>query len=122
MIIQALKDRQIVLNRGDSLEIPIFINQGVDLFNPIKYTLQNDDTLYVGIMEASQNFEHATIRKKYTKENLTSSCELFLTINPLDTYKLLPGLYYYEIKLVIKDSNSIEHVYTVVPKTKFILL
>ena len=49
---------------------------------------------------------------------------LFIRFNPEDTLDLLPGVYYYSIKLHKMTDNDEEHideVITIINKTKFII-
>lgn len=118
---QILNDRKILLNRGDNLTRVIFLNQGSKL-SPIQYVLRPGDKLYVGISEPNQCFEEAIIKKVYTSDNLNSEGNVVLKLSSLDTLNLLPGLYYYEIKLLTIINDDEEYVCTVVPKTKFEIL
>ena len=42
------------LHRGDSFELPIYINLGEDRFHLDRYTLGKGDKLYVSIAEPNQ--------------------------------------------------------------------
>lgn len=107
---------QIRLTRGDTLVLPLYINQG-DNLNPIAYELQVEDEVYFGVMEPNQPWEQALIRKKYTYIDLSDN-QLYLKLKPEDTMCLLPGLYYYQIKVrIFNDGEYI--VNTIMPKTQF---
>ena len=93
-----------------------------------KYILQGNDTVYFGLMEPNSVFEQSLVRKstndciKFDKDG-----NFFITIEPEDTEHLLPGIYYYSIKLEVdhlqgKTYESIHKVITVINKTKFIIL
>lgn len=101
----------VTLSRGDTFQAPIFINAGNDL-SPLRYVLAEGDKLYVGIMEPNQPFETALIRKVLTVENLNDRKDAVLTLTPEETEKLLPGKYYYSVKL----QKASEAVNTVIPE------
>lgn len=110
----------ITINRGDSAEIPIFLNAGNSMEFE-EYTLLPNDRLYFGVMEPNQPFECALIRKTYGFEDLDSRGELVVRLRSSDTECLLPGKYYYQIKLEsLRNQTTNEYdVETVVDKTLF---
>ena len=59
----------ITMSRGDYAEIPLFINQGNQMY-PIRYSLLKDDksTIAFAIMTPQQQFEQALIKKIYTSK------------------------------------------------------
>lgn len=110
------------LNRGDTFSFDFTIN---DANSPEgRYILQNDDALYFGLMDPHQPFEFATLKKKYTKEDCDEMGNLVIKLNAEDTLDLLPGVYYYSIKLhklCDTEEEYIDEVITIIPKTKFII-
>ena len=104
----------IVMNRGDSGEFPLVINQG-NAFNPIPYTLGEQDSVYLAIEEPNQPFEDAIVNKVYTKNSAIVDDEgnIIIKIKPEDTVALMPGRYYYEIKLVTNNQNQYRNMYRV---------
>lgn len=120
----------IVMNRGDTYKFDLTIRD--ESFKDNRYILQGNDTIYLGIMDPGQPFEEALVRKKYTKDDLDALGNLFVVLQPEDTLDLLPGKYFYSVKLRIDheelDSISgkptgryIKEVRTVINKTKFII-
>ena len=110
----------IVLNRGDSYSFDLTI---ADATNEGNYVLANDDALYLGIMDPNQPFENAVIKKKFTSEDVNGDGTVTIDIKPEDTIDLVPGVYYYSIKLhQVNEAESIDKVFTVINKTKFIVL
>ncbi len=114
------KSQIISMNRGDTLSLPIFINAGTKIA-PLRYNLGSGDKVYVGISEPNQKFEHALIKKVYTSDDVNEHGDPVLNLRPEDTEHILPGLYYYEIKLV-STSEEDEIVNTIVPKRKFYIV
>ena len=114
----------IVMNRGDTWESSIFCNLG-NKINPIKYSLTNNDTLYFGVMQANTPFDNSLICKKLTKNDEVSGLEghYKISFNHEDTMHVMPGNYYYEVKLVRNDPiNDTNKVDTIIPRTKFVIL
>lgn len=111
----------ITLHAGDSFVAPLFLNAG-DIITPIRYILQGDDKLYVGIMEPGQPFECALIRKMLTVDDLNEDGDPELKLSPEDTERVMPGLYFYEAKLVYTREDGKEFIETVIPKKKVYVL
>ena len=109
----------IVLSRGDSCELPLFINAGTDL-EPIRFDLTKNSQaiIYLSIMRADQYFENGFLRKMYSKNNwkLTEFGDLIVEFLPKDTQYVMPGKYYYEVKADLNGSNYIN---TIIQKTEF---
>lgn len=105
----------ITITRGDSASTVIFVNQGT-LIEQVRYELQPNDALYVGVMEPHQKFEDAIIKYKLTNEDLNRDGDVVWSFKPTDTEYLEPGKYFYQIKLV---RNSGQYVDTIVSKTPF---
>lgn len=111
----------ITLYAGDTFIAPIFLNAG-DNTCPVRYTLEEGDKLYVGIMEPNQPFECALVRKLLTKDDLNAWGDPELKLSPEDTEHIMPGTYYYEAKLVTTDKEGKEVVQTVISKRKLYVL
>ena len=109
----------ITVNRGDSFEFPLTLNIGSSV-NRVEYQLTETDTIYLGIMEPHQPFESAIIRKKFTYDDLDEDKNINIRFWPEDTMYLLPGKYYYQIKLQTVDTATGRHdIETIVDKTLF---
>jgi len=112
----------IVMNRGDDFIFDFTIN---DESQPSgRYILQNDDVLYFGIMDPHQTFENALVKKRFTKDDCDTMGNLTIAITPEDTLDLIPGVYYYSVKLhkiADTDEEYIDEVITVINKTKLVL-
>lgn len=113
----------ITMTRGDSyiFDVTLF-----DEWNLTKrYEIQENDSIYFGVMLPHQKFEDAIIKKKYTYDNVKSTGRISIRIAPEDTLNLDPGVYYYAVKIKIisinEDGDSQIDVVTVVNKTKFII-
>ena len=97
----------ITMNRGDSWQTEIFVNIGTEL-QPIGYHLDEGEYVYFGVMEPNQPFEHALIRKRI---DMSSASEDMPTgyynigFEVEDTEFLMPGHYYYEVKLLRKRKD-----------------
>lgn len=110
----------IVLTRGDTFRAPLFINWG-SKDHPVRYYIKNHPTVavYLGVMEPHQQFEEALIKKSYDHSSeINKEGDIVVTLRPTDTECLLPGKYYYAIKLVDETGG----VDTIIPKTEFFIL
>ena len=107
----------ITINRGDSFSLDVFVNVGTP-WEPVQYILTGDDKVYFALCEPNQPFEFALIRKVFDKDNLDEDDDVHMDFSSEMTECLLPGTYYYTIKLVTEDGD----VSTIVPKTKFFII
>ena len=106
------------LTRGDTFQMPIIINLGSQLEDN-HYTLKDDDMLYFGLCEPNEPFEKAIVRKVFDKDSpKTETGDTILTFYTSDTSSLIPGKYYYVIKLR-RILESMETVDTIVDRTLF---
>lgn len=127
----------ITMNRGDTFYMPLLINIGVeenknkskqDPRNYIDryYKITNKDTIYFALEEYNQPFEFALIRKVFTIDDVNEDGDVIIKFSSEDTQYLLPGEYYYEIKLRhvenVNPYNEQEFIDTIVPRRKFIIL
>lgn len=113
----------IYVNRGDSFAMPLELNVGTKL-HPITFVLDENSFVYFGIMEPNQPFEAAIVRKKYTYEDMNEDGQVVIKIKPQDTQCLLPGKYYYQVKLQVVDPTDENNydVQTIIDKTQFFIM
>ena len=124
----------ITVTRGDSFKFPLTINFGSTL-TPENYGLKKHDKVYFAVMEPNQTFECALIKKVFTVDDVNENQEIEISFKPKDTQCVLPGKYYYQIKLQRfhkkLDSSGQEidewdlddyDVDTVVDKTQFFIM
>ena len=109
------------INRGDSFSLNVCINLGTCV-EQIKYVLQPGDKVYFGLMEPNQPFECAISRRLFTNADLDENDNVQMNFSGEQTEFLLPGIYYYSVKLVRLGENNEEIVDTIIPKTKFIII
>lgn len=117
------RDGIIKLSRGDSCKLPLFINQGTAVA-PIRYNLKEvtkeNTVVYLSIMQPNQYFENGCVRKMFSKKsgnwNLNEYGDLIISIDPKDTLYLMPGKYFYEIKVDLNGNNQIN---TIIQKKEF---
>jgi hypothetical protein len=116
----------ITINRGDTFGFTFHINLGTEM-SPILHELVEGETLYLGVSEANAPFESALIRKTFTSADADSEGAIYIEFANTDTLNLLPGNYYYSIKLSqplpeTSEMIDLEKVTTLVPRTKFIII
>ena len=115
----------ISLSRGDEVSTPIFINWGTQA-RPVRYILKGNDSLIFYLYEPNYNYEKCLLKKEYTKDDLNEYGDVMLTFSEEETSHLLPGEYYYEIKVnrVEMDGELVteEVMNTIVPQTKFFIV
>lgn len=123
------KNNMIILNRGDTYEFDLTIDD--DASSDGRYHIQGDDTIYFGIMDPHQPFENALVKKRFTVDDADVGGNLTIVIEPEDTLDLLPGTYYYSVKIHLQHDEInpetgevygyIDKVHTVINKTKLFL-
>lgn len=111
----------ITVNRGDSFSLDVFVNLGTEL-EPIPYLMEQGDVLYFALMEPNQPFECALIRQAYTSESMNEEGVVSMNFPGEWTEFILPGNYYYQIKLVRPQEGANDLIDTIVPKTKITIL
>ena len=97
----------IYVHRGDTFQIPLFINKG-DIEEPLRFYIANHPKaeVFLGVMEPNQSFEKALIKKRFTSSsNVNQYGDLIVDFKSTDTERLIPGLYYYAIKAEIGSYN-----------------
>ena len=119
----------IMLNRGDTYEFDLTISDDTSVDG--RYHIQGDDTIYFGIMDPHQPFEEALVKKRFTIDDTDGNGNLTIVIEPKDTLDLLPGTYYYAVKIHLQhddinpETNEVygyvDKVNTVINKTKLFL-
>lgn len=113
----------ISVSRGDSFETPLFINEGTEIA-PKRYELTENDILYFAVMEPNQKFENAILKKMYDMNSeKNEEGDILISFSPTDTEYLLPGKYYYTIKLRTHigegEAENDYKVQTIIPQKEF---
>ena len=85
------------------------------------YELKENDVVYFGITLPHQPFEHAIIKKRFVKADQKEDLHFRLYLTPEDTIDLLPGIYYYSIKVLRNAGTESELVDTIVSKHKVVV-
>lgn len=128
------KNGIITLNRGDTFTLPIHINLGSGVAPDYgdeegekykTYILRNADKLYFALLLPNQKWEDAIVKKVISANDIDPEQKVVLLhFYPEDTEYLTPGNYYYQIKLqrCPQSTKDGEHIDTVVPRTKFVIL
>ena len=112
------KNGIIYVVRGDSGEFDVSLNVGTNILP--RYLNSDNLTVYFGVMEPNQPFETAILRQKYDSSSIQNNC-VKIKLRPQDTRCLLPGKYYYQIKIEDIHIDGSSDVYTVVDKTQFFI-
>lgn len=113
----------ITVNRGDSFVLPLVLNVGTNI-DPVNYQMTEKSIVYFGVMEPNEPFENALIKKKCTIKDVDKDGCILIRFKPQDTQCVLPGKYYYQVKLQTFNSNDPEDydVDTVIDKKQFFIL
>ncbi len=119
----------IKINRGDSYEFRVCIPDSKD--STKNFILTDEDVVYFALLFPHQRFEEAILIKGYDHtdqivENGINTGEILVKIEPKDTKRLIPGIYYYTVKLqrggtFDGDGEDAEEIRTIIERTKFII-
>lgn len=112
------KNGLITLNRGDVFSLNVLVNAGT-VIEPAIYKMQEGDKLYFALMEPHQPFEFALIRKVFTKDDQDEEGNVLMNFKSEDTEYLIPGRYYYMVKLFRTDGELVD---TIISKTLFTII
>ncbi len=112
------KNGIITLNRGDVFSLNVTVNAG-SVLEPVIYPMEEGDKLYFALMEPRQPFEHALVRKVFTKEDQDEYGDVLMNFKAEDTEYLVPGKYYYTVKLFRAAGELVD---TIISKTQFIII
>ena len=112
------RDNVISINRGDYLERSYKFTTGKFPKEEHLINIGENDIIFFGLMDPHQHFEHAIIKKEFTKEAFNEDGEFILILDSEDTLDLVPGTYYYSIKWLSSEGK----ITTLIPKTKFIIV
>lgn len=114
----------ITMNRGDTFTLPVCINVGSGC-QPEYYDLKQGDVLYFALLQPGERWEKAILKKPFYFEDLQPDKDPQFHFSSEDTEYLVPGNYYYQVKLYRTAEHCLdgfEHVDTIVPRTKFVIL
>lgn len=117
------KSGNIKVSRGDTFEIPLFIDVGENIFMSTRLPLKYNDIIYFHIINSNCPFDCPIIGKSFTYEDVNENNDIIVRFNHEDTDFLCPGIYYYEVKLQRPSgSEEIPDTYvTIVPRRKFVI-
>ena len=108
----------VVINRGDTYRATVQLTD----VDGTPYVMNREDRLYFGLMDPHQPFENALIKKRMTYKDCDSHGVVAFGLKAEDTVDLLPGVYYYAVKLHhLERASGTDEVKTVIAKTKFIV-
>lgn len=108
-----------MVTRGDTISFNIEIEDENSYRG--RYRLTENDAVYFGLMLPHQPFEDAIIKRKFVKADQDSSGNVYVTFTPEESAMLLPGVYYYAVKLRQNINSNNELITTIISKTKFVV-
>ena len=115
----------ITMNRGDTGVLEFNINLGTAVCQDI-YDMKEGDFIYFGLLEPNQKWERAILKKTYSYEDYDQTLRsVKVRFEPEDTEYLLPGTYYYQIKLFRPHETTddgYDHIDTIIDRTKITIL
>ncbi len=119
-MVEVSNNNIIKVTRGDSFTLH-FGELNLESVNADSL-LKGDDVLYFGLMEPNQPFEHALIRKVATVEDVGEDGRVAMDFSPEMTVCLLPGTYYYSVKIKRNPVGGPSRVETLINKRKFYII
>ena len=114
------KNGNIKINKGDTFEVPLFIDIGESIFRSTRFPLRDGDIITFRLFESNAPKCCSLIEKELTVENINENGDIILKFNHDDT-DLFPAIYYYEIQLERPVENEESAFVTIVPRRKFVI-
>lgn len=125
-----MSNQIIKINRGDSCEFTVKITEKTDPTTPY-ILVDNQDIVYFAILFPHQPFEKACPNLIWGYEPTDQDAktgEITIKLCPSETRRLVPGIYYYTVKLqsggtlaILDDDDDPIEVRTIIERTKFIV-
>lgn len=117
------KNGNIKFNRGDTFEVPLFIDINTNIFKSTRLKWKAGDKVYFHVLENNKPFECPLFGKEFTYEDVNENNDIIVKFNHKDTNWLFPGTYYYEVKLSRPSDREGEepNILTIVPRRKIII-
>lgn len=121
-MIEIRNNGYISINRGDRIDVPLFINMGTEK-NPIRFKLSehpNAEVLF-SITSADQTFEEGVFRKIFNPNDLNDRGDLMVRLSSAETKSLIPGRYFYQFKLRFDKTDTNKKVNTITDRLLFLV-
>ena len=113
----------ISISRGDTFKVPLFIDCSKDIFNSIRFPMQEGDEIYFYLIEPNTSSRFPLVKQIYHKEDTNDNGDVVIKFVHDDTDWIVPGTYYYEIKVRRKLKKGFEDaLVTVATRRKFIVM
>lgn len=105
-MIEIKNNGYISINRGDRVDVPLFINLGTEKL-PMRFKLKDYPNAKVlfSITTANQTFENGVFRKIFYSNDLNDKGDLMVRLSSQETMSLEPGKYFYQFKLLLDDKK-----------------
>lgn len=100
------------ISRGDSVRIPLYINDG-DILSPVQHALSASDRVYFYVVLPNRPLSESAVMKTYTSADADSDGDVAAFLTSDETARLNRPAYYYTARL---DTGS--SVRTFLPRTK----
>lgn len=114
------KNGNIKINRGDTFEIPLFIDIGESIFKSTRFAIRDGDIITFRLFESNAPKCCSLIEKECTVKDINENGDIILKFDHSDT-GLFPAIYYYEIKLERPVEEAESAFVTIVPRRKFVI-
>ena len=119
------KNNIITITRGDSFKLPVALNVGT-ASEPKYYDMTEFDMVFFAILQPNESWENALVKKTFNYADcLENGNGVIVEFSPEDTESIVPGNYFYQIKLLKgKDPEWKNHesVVTIIPRTRMFIL
>ena len=125
----------IKVNRGDTFEVPLFVDVCSNILYPVRFPWKRGDTISIHVMEPYKPFELYLLGKEFTCDDLNENEDIIVRFDHEDTNFLIPGTYYYEAKLIrpwspdqdprgeaTPEDERHDSYITIIPRRKFIIM
>ena len=75
----------ITVNRGDTFNVPLFIDCNKNIFYSVRFPLKEGDKIFFFLVEPNTSIRHYLLKQTYTKEDINNFNDIELKFTHDDT-------------------------------------
>ena len=75
----------ITVNRGDTFNVPLFIDCNKNIFYSVRFPLKEGDKIFFFLVEPNASIRHYLLKQTYTKEDVNENGDIMLKFLNQDT-------------------------------------
>lgn len=131
----------IKVNKGDTFQVPLFIDISNNIFSSIRFPLHDNDKIVFNVLSPNTSFYRPLLTKEFGVNDVNDNGDIIVRFEHADTAWLPTDTYYYEVKLIrtLLEENTEENeeeqssedsdestankiVATIIPRRKLVIM